>query len=65
MPIQNGALLWLVVPWKHGFKNIESVVKITRTDKKLPTTWNMANLREYGFNSNMSPSVEHPRWSQA
>ncbi len=54
-----------MLPWKHGFKNIESVVKITLTDKKLPTTWNMANLREYGFNSNMSPSVEHPRWSQA
>ncbi len=30
-----------------------------------PTSWNMANPREYGFYSNVNPQVDHPRWSQA
>ncbi|MFZ1891095.1 MAG: protein-methionine-sulfoxide reductase catalytic subunit MsrP, partial [Formosimonas sp.] len=25
----------------------------------------IANAREYGFYSNVNPSVDHPRWSQA
>ena len=25
----------------------------------------MASAREYGFYSNVNPSVNHPRWSQA
>ncbi len=65
LPNQNGAPVRLVVPWKYGFKSIKSVVKITLTDKEPPTTWNLANPREYGFYSNVNPSVEHPRWSQA
>jgi sulfoxide reductase catalytic subunit YedY len=62
---QNGAAIRLVVPWKYGFKSIKSVVKIILTDKEPPTTWNLANPREYGFYSNVNPAVEHPRWSQA
>lgn len=65
LPNQNGAPLRLVVPWKYGFKSIKSVVKITLTDKEPPTSWNMANAREYGFYSNVNPQVDHPRWSQA
>ena len=65
MPNQNGAPIRLVVPWKYGFKSIKSVVKITLTDKEPPTTWNMASAREYGFYSNVNPTVAHPRWSQA
>lgn len=30
-----------------------------------PTTWSLANPREYGFYSNVNPEVDHPRWSQA
>ena len=55
----------LVVPWKYGFKSIKSIVKITLTDQQPPTTWNIANAREYGFYSNVNPSVDRPRWSQA
>ena len=65
IPNQNGAPLRLVVPWKYGFKSIKSIVRITLTDSQPPTSWNMANPREYGFYSNVNPEVDHPRWSQA
>jgi methionine sulfoxide reductase catalytic subunit len=65
MPNQNGAPIRLIVPWKYGFKSIKSIVKITLTDREPPTTWNIANAREYGFYSNVNPNVRHPRWSQA
>ncbi|MBU6229703.1 MAG: protein-methionine-sulfoxide reductase catalytic subunit MsrP [Cyanobacteria bacterium REEB459] len=65
LPNQNGAPVRLVVPWKYGFKSIKSVVKITLTDHQPTTTWNRANAREYGFYSNVNPTVNHPRWSQA
>jgi sulfoxide reductase catalytic subunit YedY len=62
---QNGAPLRLVVPWKYGYKSIKSVVKITLTDTQPATSWNKANAREYGIYSNVNPTVDHPRWSQA
>lgn len=65
LPNQNGAPVRLVVPWKYGFKSIKSIVKITLTDELPPTTWHSTNAREYGFYSNVNPTVDHPRWSQA
>jgi sulfoxide reductase catalytic subunit YedY len=65
MPNQNGAPIRLVVPWKYGFKSIKSIVKISLVDKMPPTTWNMLQPQEYGFYSNVNPTVDHPRWSQA
>ncbi|SMX46131.1 protein-methionine-sulfoxide reductase catalytic subunit MsrP [Actibacterium lipolyticum] len=65
LPNQNGAPLRLVVPWKYGFKSIKSIVRISLMDKQPETTWNMINAREYGFYSNVNPTVDHPRWSQA
>ena len=65
LPKQDGAPIRLVVPWKYGFKSIKSIVKITLTDQEPPTTWNIAASNEYGFYSNVNPSVPHPRWSQA
>ncbi len=65
LPNQNGAPIRLVVPWKYGFKSIKSIVKITLTDSRPDTTWNLAGPREYGFYSNVNPEVDHPRWSQA
>jgi sulfoxide reductase catalytic subunit YedY len=65
MPNQNGAPIRLVVPWKYGFKSIKSIVRISFTEKEPPTSWNIANAREYGFYSNVNPNVDHPRWSQA
>ncbi|MGR3374880.1 protein-methionine-sulfoxide reductase catalytic subunit MsrP [Pseudooceanicola nanhaiensis] len=65
LPNQNGAPLRLVVPWKYGFKGIKSIVRITLQDTEPFTSWNDANPREYGFYSNVNPTVDHPRWSQA
>lgn len=65
LPNQNGAPIRLVVPWKYGYKSIKSIVRISFTDKQPPTSWNMAAPREYGFYSNVNPTVDHPRWSQA
>ena len=65
LPNQNGAPLRLMVPWKYGFKSIKSIVKMTFQEKEPPTSWNMATVREYGFYSNVNPTVNHPRWSQA
>jgi sulfoxide reductase catalytic subunit YedY len=62
---QNGAPLRLVVPWKYGFKGIKSVVRITLTEARPRTTWNLAAPQEYGFFANVNPAVPHPRWSQA
>ncbi len=65
IPNQNGAPMRLVVPWKYGFKSIKSIVRISLTADEPPTSWNKANAREYGFYSNVNPTVNHPRWSQA
>ena len=64
LPNQNGAPLRLVVPWKYGFKSIKSIVKIRFVEHQPETSWNMLQPGEYGFYSNVNPSVSHPRWSQ-
>ena len=65
LPNQNGAPLRLVAPWKYGFKNIKSIVKISFVEEMPVTTWMKAGPREYGFYANVNPDVDHPRWSQA
>jgi len=65
LPKQDGAPIRLVVPWKYGFKNIKSIVKITLTDKEPSTTWNIAVPEWYGFYSNVNPAISMQRWSQA
>lgn len=65
MPVQNGAPIRLVVPWKYGFKSIKAIVKIELTDKRPGTLWSMVSPKEYGFYSNVNPNYPHTRWSQA
>ena len=65
LPKQNGAPLRLVVPWKYGFKSAKSLVKIRFVDKQPVSSWEKAAPQEYGFYSNVNPTVDHPRWSQA
>jgi sulfoxide reductase catalytic subunit YedY len=65
LPPQDGAPVRLVVPWKYGFKGIKSIVKISLTATRPPTTWNLEAPHEYGFYANVNPGVDHPRWSQA
>ncbi len=65
LPPQDGAPVRLVTPWKYGFKGIKSIVKVTLTSTRPPTTWNLAAPSEYGFYANVNPHHDHPRWSQA
>lgn len=62
---QQGSPIRVIVPWKYGFKSAKSIVKIKFVDKQPRTTWNDMASDEYGFYSNVNPSVDHPRWSQA
>ena len=62
---QQGAPIRVIVPWKYGFKSAKSIVKIKFVAKQPSTTWNDLNSSEYGFYSNVNPTVDHPRWSQA
>ncbi|MBI5286144.1 MAG: protein-methionine-sulfoxide reductase catalytic subunit MsrP [Deltaproteobacteria bacterium] len=65
LPNQNGAPLRLVVPWKYGFKNTKSIVRIRFVEDMPVTAWMKASPKEYGFYANVNPHVHHPRWSQA
>jgi len=65
LPNQNGAPVRVVVPWKYGFKSAKSIVRIRFLSEQPKTTWEEAAPREYGFYSNVNPTVDHPRWSQA
>ena len=65
MPNQDGAPIRLVVPWKYGFKSVKSIVKIRFVEKQPMNTWQKQAPNEYGFYSNVNPTVDHPRWSQA
>ncbi len=65
LPNQDGAPVRIVVPWKYGFKSAKAIVRIRFVSEQLKTTWEKAAPSEYGFYSNVNPTVDHPRWSQA
>jgi sulfoxide reductase catalytic subunit YedY len=65
LPNQDGAPIRVVVPWKYGFKSAKSLVRIRLVTDQPKTTWSSAAPNEYGFYSNVNPTVDHPRWSQA
>jgi sulfoxide reductase catalytic subunit YedY len=65
LPNQNGAPLRTMTPWKYGFKNGKSIVRIRFMTGQPRNTWNAAAPDEYGFYANVNPEVDHPRWSQA
>jgi sulfoxide reductase catalytic subunit YedY len=65
LPNANGAPVRIVLPWKYGFKSGKSIVRIRFTETQPKTSWNESAPQEYGFYSNVNPTVDHPRWSQA
>ncbi len=65
LPAQNGAPIRFITPWKYGFKQAKSIVKVTLTDKRPVGFWEALQAEEYGFWANVNPAVPHPRWSQA
>lgn len=64
LPVQHGAPIRIVVPWKYGYKNPKSIVKIEFLRREPQTFWREAQPHEYGFLSNVNPFIPHPRWSQ-
>lgn len=65
LPPQNGTPLRFITPWKYGFKQVKSIVRLTFTDERPVGYWEALQAREYGFWANVNPEVSHPRWSQA
>lgn len=65
LPRQHGAPIRVTAPWKYGFKQAKSIVKIELVADQPPTFWNTLVPHEYGFQANVEPDVPHPRWSQA
>ncbi len=64
LPKQHGAPIRLIVPWKYGFKNIKSIVKIELVNYRPATFWNTLQGLEYDFTANVDPRIPHPRWPQ-
>jgi sulfoxide reductase catalytic subunit YedY len=64
LPNQNGAPVRIITPWKYGFKNAKSIVRIDFVAEQPRTAWMTAGPNEYGFYANVNPEVDHPRWSQ-
>ncbi|MBM3503995.1 MAG: protein-methionine-sulfoxide reductase catalytic subunit MsrP [Alphaproteobacteria bacterium] len=62
---QFGAPLRLALPWKYGFKSAKSIARITFTDQRPQSFWEVIQPSEYGFWANVNPAFNHPRWSQA
>ncbi len=65
LPLQDGAPIRLVVPWKYGFKSAKSILNIDLMAEMPPTFWSTLSPEEYGFYANVNPNVDHPRWSQS
>ena len=65
LPVQDGAPVRVIIPWKYGFKGAKSLVKISLVDEQPPTSWSRYAPNEYGFYANVNPNHPHPRWSQA
>jgi methionine sulfoxide reductase catalytic subunit len=64
LPVQNGAPIRLVVPWKYGYKSIKAITELELLEELPSTFWPTASS-EYEFFGNVNPEVPHPRWSQA
>ena len=62
---QHGAPVRIIVPWKYGYKNPKSIVKIEFLRDEPRVFWQETIPHEYGFLSNINPNIPHPRWSQS
>ena len=64
LPRQHGSPIRIIVPWKYGYKNPKSIVKIEFVRDEPSTFWQV-QPHEYGFISNVNPNIPHPRWPQS
>ncbi|MCU0985213.1 MAG: protein-methionine-sulfoxide reductase catalytic subunit MsrP [Acetobacteraceae bacterium] len=65
LPPQMGSPIRPITPWKYGFKQPKSVVRISFVADRPVGYWEKLQPSEYGFWANVNPEVSHPRWSQA
>ena len=64
LPKSMGAPLRVHLPWKYGFKSIKAIVRVSFTEERPKSFWQVLGPDEYGFWANVNPDVPHPRWSQ-
>ena len=64
LPRSMGSPLRLHLPWKYGFKSIKGIVRVSFTEERPKSFWELLAPNEYGFWANVNPEVPHPRWSQ-
>ena len=48
LPPQNGGPIRMTTPWKYGFKQVKSIIKVTFTEKRPRCFWQDINAGEYG-----------------
>lgn len=65
LPRQHGSPIRIIVPWKYGYKNPKSIVKIEFVRDEPRVFWQETIPHEYGFLSNVNPNIPHPRWPQS
>ena len=58
LPPQNGGPIRMTTPWKYGFKQVKSIIKVTFTEKRPRCFWQDINAGEYGFWANVNPAVD-------
>jgi sulfoxide reductase catalytic subunit YedY len=63
LPMQHGAPIRLVVPWKYGLKSIKSIVAFEFVSERPGTFWNELSPENYSWECNVDPKVAHP-WPQ-
>jgi len=64
LPLQHGAPLRLVVPWKYGFKSAKSIAGIAFTTERPATFWSDLSPDRYDFLANVDPTSTEP-WPQS
>jgi sulfoxide reductase catalytic subunit YedY len=64
LPVQHGAPLRLVLPWKYGFKSAKSIAAVQFTAERPGTFWNDLAPDKYAFTANVDPRETSP-WPQS
>lgn len=64
LPLQHGAPLRLVVPWKYAHKSVKALARIELTATRPATTWSALHADAVDFTANVDPNVPHARWPQ-
>jgi len=64
LPMQSGAPIRLVVPWKYGFKSIKAITAMEFTAAQPQTFWNNQLMPPSHFVANVNPNERYLNRSQ-